>query len=411
MKTLLPDHCTITRGARYLSVLGLFLLFSAFSLACSDDPVSGNTVCVSDNDCQLGTVCTANGICESVDCQFCSEDHVCLITEARPQGSCSSPECVLNEDCPDGVPCVSGICGGNAAQCSGPGDCPTGQTCNFAGRCVESNNGGTTGCEDHGDCTSPQICDFESGSCITPTSTNCNDDPSVCEGNEYCHQSGECRINNCGSLSPSDCSGLTPIFDGPNCQCVACIDATHCGAGQVCNNNVCEDSQPGGCQIQCSSATPGTCSGTGTPYCINDCCVQCLGAADCGSNELCLDGFCGSPPDCSADPSICPTGYTCNASGDCVPPQTGQDCSSDPLACPDGTFCDPDTGQCQGFGGEFGCGFCNPDCSCPNGLTCNGLACEGCIPNPFGPSQCPQDQICDAIFTQMCIPNIFQGLF
>lgn len=398
-----PSNSTSPRHP--LSVLGSLLIAFFFvftSLGCSDEEVAGNTTCSTDRDCELGTVCTAQNVCDYVDCQYCSpEDHVCLITDERPEGSCSLPECVLNEDCPDGEPCVEGICGGSIPECTNNDQCPGTQVCNFANRCVDG-EGGDDDCASNDDCSGNQVCDTTSGQCIDPGSDNCNDDPDLCADNEYCADNGECRTNNCGDLSPSDCTGLTPVFDGPNCQCVACLDASNCAPGQICNNGTCEDTQSGGCQISCDPNTPGICSGTGTPYCINECCVECLGAADCGGGEICLDGFCGLPPDCSTDPSVCPTGYECNAQGECAAPQTGQSCDpSDPSSCPVGTFCDPETSQCGGLGGDLGCGFCNEDCTCDGGLTCNGFACEGCT---MFSSDCPTGQFC---LTGICVPNPF----
>lgn len=345
--------------------------------ACGSDDVSGVNSCETDRDCELGTVCTAAGVCDAVPCEFCADDHVCLVTEANPEGTCSAPECVLNEDC-DGVPCVAGVCGGSTADCVSAADCDDGQICNFANRCVDdpNNGGGGEGCTSNGDCTGNETCDVASGQCVGGSS--------------------------CG-LEASDCTGATPVLDSDSCACVECIQSSDCGGGQVCQGGSCQ-AQAEGCQTECSSSTPGACQGTGTPYCVNECCVECLGAADCGAGQMCLDGFCGTPPDCSTDPSVCPTGYDCSPQGECVPPQTGQDCAADPMSCPDGTFCDPDTGVCQGFGGDFGCGFCNPDCTCDNGLTCNGMACETCV--PFA-GHCADGLICDAIFTGWCIPNFF----
>jgi hypothetical protein len=168
-----------------------------------------------------------------------------------------------------------------------------------------------------------------------------------------------------------------PLWDAAKCFCAECLTDNDCNtaAGEECTaGGICF-----ACETECDPQTPGTCASG--QYCIDECCVDCVGAADCQNGELCIDGQCAPAPDCTQDPSVCPAGYTCNAQGQCDPPMSGGVCNpQDPTSCPQGTFCDPTTLMCGLPGGANFCGLCRADCTCGPGLTCNGFLCEGCDP-------------------------------
>ena len=210
-------------------------------------------------------------------------------------------------------------------------------------------------------------------------------------------QTGQCEQTNCPGEDPTQCSGNAqrPLWDPLRCFCAECLSDTDCtGAGEVCTAS----GSCFACQTACDAGTPGTCAGT-TPYCINDCCVECVGAADCPQGQLCLEGACGVPPNCAVDPTVCPAGTTCQ-NGTCSANSGGQVCDpTNPTSCPAGTFCDPTSLTCSGgIGGGFGCGLCNPDCTCDGGLSCNGFLCEGCgievLGIPVGGPSCPNGDSC-----------------
>ncbi len=418
-----------------LVTLAVMIVSLFFFTACGEDEVS-NQACTFDEDCVLGTVCGAGGSCVTAACDFCTAEQICYKTPSNPEGSCSAPQCHTSDDC-NGQRCVQGLCQSAASGCTKEADCPEGQTCSLAGTCVDKPVN-TNECEDSTQCNidAGEVC--RDNKCVVPPCTanscgegkvcgedgkcvdgpSCNDedcaenerclpstgacgvdcvsDASICTGGEMCDKpTATCVPNPCAGIGvdPETCGGNTPHFSVElNCSCVQCTDNSHCGPGKVCGaNGTCTADQ---CATPCDSSQPGTCNGApGTPYCVGGCCSQCIGAADCPSGQLCLDGFCGVPPNCDIDPTVCPQGYTCEA-GQCKPPQTGQGCNpQDPTSCPAGTFCGLDN-TCQSAGGELGCGLCNPDCTCPNGLTCDGLMCDGCQVQIGGTSQCPAGTQC-----------------
>ncbi|RAL24716.1 hypothetical protein DL240_00460 [Lujinxingia litoralis] len=412
--------------------LTLILSVAALTAGCSSDDVAAST-CVTDTDCELGTVCGANSLCVVADCEFCSHDQICLVTDERPNGSCSAPQCYSPDDCPNGEACVNNVCGGSsvAPECRNAGDCDDGEICNAAGECIPDGSSG--GCESIDDCQADaEFCDPASGQCIPVVDCqtvecqpgerciegygtcqpDCTLPEASCPSGEYCDEStGTCKTNTCADISPDSCTPTHPLFDANACECVQCLTTNDCGSGRVCNGGVCEQQQ--GCATPCSTDQPGVCgaAGAGTPYCMGNCCVECVGAADCSGGELCIDGFCGQAPDCNADPTACPAGYECSASGTCVIPNAGSSCDpNDPTSCPFPGFCDPATNTCSGAGGDMGCGMCNPDCTCDGGLTCDGFFCSGCDGSFMNlQGGCPDGLFCGNTFGfgNFCIPNPF----
>jgi hypothetical protein len=393
----MPDHTNLKNRRPNFNTakLGLGIVLMALSLifgavACGADDVSGTSggSCSADTDCPIGSVCSVNGSCVESPCQYCLDDQICYRTADNPEGTCSAPECVDESDC-NGQPCIEGQCGGPPGSngggddsCENDTDCPTGYSCHpLSDTCVEDENAGEDPC-DNVTCDVGQTCNPNTGECV--------DD----------NGGGSC------DKEPSDCTGATPALDEASCECVECASASDCSGGLTCQNNSCVDSSE--CATECEPGTPGMCGGN-TPYCVNECCSECIGGGDCAGSQLCIDGFCQDPSGCSS-PADCPTGYDCQG-GQCVPPSTGQDCS-DVDDCPDGTICNPDTGQCEELGGDLGCGFCNPDCTCPGDLTCDGgFVCYGC--RGFA-GDCPDGQFCMANLedpfspTGTCLPNFFE---
>ncbi len=433
---------------------------SATSTSCStDDDCALGTVCGANNTCIQAACefCTGDQICYRTDenpagtCSKpeCTSDDDCAEGSCR-EFQCSTSECTSDADCGAGETCtLAGTC--ETASCSGPDDCATGTFCGASGTCesgcdanddcgegqacdVASNTcvAGCMGNDDcaanqqcvdsacvctPGGCAAGQYCDQASGACLGAASCDqitcpqgqvCNADTLACEAgctagscqaanpNEVCDlQSGQCIPNTCPGQDPNQCMGNAqrPQWDAAKCFCAECLTDNDCNtaAGETCT--------AGGscfaCETACDAQTPGTCGQS--QYCIEDCCVDCVGAADCAAGELCIEGSCAPEPDCTQDPSVCPNGYEC-VNGSCNPPNTnGTTCDpTDPTNgdCPQGTFCNPD-GTCGLPGGGNFCGFCNADCTCSNGLTCNGFLCEGCMISITDPTGgCPAGNIC-----------------
>ena len=443
--------------------------------ACSPDdvPTTPEAACDFDDDCKLGEVCLADGVCGSVSCDFCINDQICY-TDADGNQSCSRPECATDNDCTGDLSCSDGLC--VESSCTSRADCPEGQICNIvAGRCVAppetctldtdcpagkvcaadgscitgcANNdeceAGTfcnmdtricdPGCRADEDCSEDQtcndenvcvcdpnkcqvgeVCDSDNIACIEnvvescddldcPDGSVCNPDTLTCEDEMRCtpvpdqpnscgagaacnEATGVCEIVNeaCGPNDPTeaDCaSGANPYLNKEFCACVECLDNSHCdaAAGEECNfNGQCAAA----CSQPCDANVPGTCSGE-TPYCNAGCCSECFGNVDCNMEigEICLDGTCIEPPDCSADPTICPAGYECT-NGTCQAPQGVMCDPADPMSCPSGQICQG--GTCQNFGGSL----CDA-ATCPSG-SCGLLGCSCDLLAGVG---CPSGQQC-----------------
>ena len=446
-------------------------------VGCGTDETSTTTEtpCSFDDECEIGQVCLAEGVCGKVDCQFCGPSQICW-TSPEGESSCSRPECNSDDECAGDASCDGGKC--VVSSCESRDDCPEGKICNvLAGTCVDppdmcatdfdcpdgqvcdpntsecrdgcSDSGACDegefcnpdvkrcepGCDSDDACGAEQSCDTENNQCacdpakcaegfVCDAATNgcveqeepetCEDVdcpegqmcdpgtlecietpegcttqqgmPNSCPPGSVCNEAtGECTTSTCPDKSPEDCTGATPYLSMDFCECVQCLDDTNCdmAAGESCNfNGQCQAA----CANPCDQADADPCAGVpDTNYCFGGCCVECVGAADCAAGEACVDGFCDMPPPCDpADPTTCPSGYTCTG-GQCQPMQAGGNCDvNDPMSCPQGQFCQPASmgssmGTCQGLGGGMGCGLCNPNCTCDGNLTCDGFACTGCM--------------------------------
>lgn len=413
---------------------------------CSVDKVCVKADC---NFCSAEQVClvTAENPQGSCSAPECATDTDCADKGGKCKlGLCTDQQCTTSADCPTGQVCnLANQCVVSDGTCTNDGECPAGQVCKSdacvpgcgsdadceAGKFCNEDSVCLTGCRDNSECGSNQVCNegscdctpggcgegkfcnLDNGDCETVTScaqVTCPNDQvcnpvgltctarctaDSCGAGQACNMAtGVCETTNCPGADPTQCEGTSrPIWDPLRCFCAECTTNNDCNtaAGEVCT----AAGSCFACQTACDPGTPGTCQGT-TPYCINECCVQCVGAADCPQGQLCLEGTCGTPPNCTADPTVCPAGTTCQ-NGTCSANQGGQTCDPmNPTTCPEGTFCDPSTGMCGGLGGGLGCGLCNPDCTCDGGLSCNGFFCEGCDPLSAitgGPS-CPNGETC-----------------
>ena len=381
--------------------------------------VTPPATCAGDNDCVVGKVC-------NLDTEKC-------VDEGAAQGCTTNDQCqdtqycdTATSECKDG--CRNGDSCADDQNCSGerqcvcdPTKCQNGQTCDPATqRCADL-------CKDV-TCTSPAICDAATGQCVDPSDKTCVQLPSLCTATQVCNsQTGQCEdpMMMCanGKTQASCTTANAPYLDPVLCECVECSDATQCdqAAGEICNANRCIAQ----CQITCTNQPTGFCrsQNAATPYCLGDCCVQCVGPGDCNvaGGEICIDNTCGMAPTCVAgDPNACPAGNVCN-NGKCEPAAAGGQCNSDGTApCPVGQICeveDPDNkgntiGKCSGAGGTGACGGCKNDCTCDNGLTCDPVLkqCRGCKGGPIFPfldTKCPSMSPLGGLCVNgLCIPLI-----
>lgn len=392
--------------------------------ACSPDdvPTTPEAACDFDDDCKLGEVCLADGVCGSVSCDFCINDQICY-TDADGNQSCSRPECATDNDCTGDLSCSDGLC--VESSCTSRADCPEGQICNIvAGRCVAP----PETCTLDTDCPAGKVCAAD-GSCITGCANNdeceagtfCNMDTRICDpgcrADEDCSEDQTCNDENVCVCDPNKCQ-VGEVCDSDNIACIENVvescDDLDCPDGSVCNPDTltCEDEmrctpepdQPNSCGAgaACNEATgvceivndacgpddptAEICAMTTNPYLNKDfcACVGCLEDSQCdvAAGEGCnSNGQCsicvvecdpGIPGACTGDTPICSLGCCvgCETNNDCAdgniclggacePPPS---CTQDPTACPPGYECVDGT------------------CSTPQGMQCDvndPLSCGG----------------------------------
>ncbi|MCH8969268.1 MAG: hypothetical protein IIA66_09155 [Planctomycetes bacterium] len=234
-----------------------------------------------------GLFCTGDPVCTNGTCQFtgnpCGGDTpVCC----EASGSCVS-ECCSDTDCDDGDACTDDRCDPFSGCLHDALDCDDGDVCNgsetcHAGNCV---SGSPLDCDDGDACTDDSCTDgecvhdpidCEDGDACTldgcDPDTGCTHDLIDCEDEDLCTtdtcQDGECLH------APIDCD------DGDLCTQDSCANgvcehnAIICPEGQLCDDGVCASI------VQLDPGDP----------CGDD--------ADCGANEICVEGEC-LPQECS----------------------------------------------------------------------------------------------------------------
>ena len=191
-------------GITKRAVLPLVLAgtLGAVSACGPSTPATQAQTCISDDDCELGTVCILmKKECQAVACNFCITGQICYTSDDGSQ-SCSKPECT------------------NSSQCSGEESC-------VAGACIEES------CTDKSDCPEGQVCDAFSGICKQPPET-CSTDFD-CPAGLVCKEDGSCAP---GCATDSDCSDVMTYCNEASKLCEpGCRTDASCAADQVCNSD------------------------------------------------------------------------------------------------------------------------------------------------------------------------------
>lgn len=271
---------------------------------------------------------------------------------------------------------------------------------------TSQNNAPTNNATNSGPCE-PDVCDDGDACTIDAVEFDASSCQTLCSSApiDVCVNGDGCCPANCTGVDDDDCACVPMTCEELGRACGTADDG--CGNALEC----------GTCRFDEACSAAGTCDVLPAPACggITDCpvgynhcsggeCIVCLTPPDCADGEVCTEQRCEPSPDCTANPSVCPQLYAC-ADGVCIPDST-QRCDPDnALSCPSGAFCDPTTMVCSG-GNGMGCGFCNPDCTCDGGLTCDGFLCTGC--NALMPD-CPNGELCYPLdgdpLNGTCIPN------
>jgi hypothetical protein len=290
-----------------------------------------------EGDAVAGALCAA--VCCAPELTHCVSS--CADTESDPRncGECGA-------SCAASVGCLAGRCitceGPGALDCSSPGACRSGGTCDLQRGCLYVVDAEGAPCDDGDACSRVDAC--VAGACVGGDRVTCA-------------QAGPCRP--AGVCDPGTGACATPTFpDG-----AACDDGSACTTGDACAQGECV-----GAAVPCDDANP----------CTDDACVPASGcthtpnaaACDdgdaCTVEEACAGGRCAGarPADCD-DANPC-TDETCDPESGCVR-------ANNDLACSDGNVC---TVGDRCVGGICVTGFPRP---CSDGNACTDDACDPAV--------------------------------
>ena len=234
--------CEYARG-----VVGLYVAFLVFSpmvtTSCGDLDLELETplLCgMPGKSCELGQVCTAKGLCCTLDTRCDGRD--CGLDKCG-WGTCG--DCAKDENCTAGIckactpNCGDKKCGPD--DCEGScGDCAAGTACNVAGQCVcqpvcdGKTCGKDNGCEGICECVTGQTC-CEDGTCKVQCQTvdpcdgkECSTDGicGSCDGDRVC-ANGQCA---CPGTKPDECGESSCCTSDEECneETGACEDVDKC---------------------------------------------------------------------------------------------------------------------------------------------------------------------------------------
>jgi hypothetical protein len=192
--------------------------------------------------------------------------------EWPPCGGVAPGNCAADSQCPDGMGCVNGTCGGRNAPCVLDSDCPLSQHCaalgpdagpadadagpmmpGVPGQCMDN-----AGCMRPTDCPMDQWCDFNAngtGLCSSgagPALPGCTTDAECAAGMICPAQYGGCSA---GGMLPPDGSNC-PSYCEPTCLSDMDCAALNlvCNAAQVCAQT--DPSMPTPCTGWCVAPPP-----------------------------------------------------------------------------------------------------------------------------------------------------------
>ncbi|MHC4836566.1 MAG: hypothetical protein ACYTF3_00040 [Planctomycetota bacterium] len=367
--------------------------------ACEATGPAGNQQCeVCDTACDVA----ATNVCAGRNCR-CGGGAPCdgdtpLCDDAR--GTCV--QCLRDADCaghPNGGQCVNNTCeacdpntndgcGGNQLCCSaggddfrceatGPGNGQQCEACDVACVVLETNRcaGRNCRCGNGAPCDEPNpVCDDEAGTCVEcTTDVHCNGRPG----------GGQCVDNICRPCDPGDHAGCRGDQLCCDFQCENTSNDTQCTA--------CEQScgpEADRCTNRGCACGVGAACGGGTPFCVDEGCVECRGNGDCANNELCCGGTC--------EPTGAGNNDQCERCDQSCNPLSTNVCTNRDCRCGNNAECGGDTRVCAD--GRGVCVQCLVDGNCgpfPGRGQCYQENCEECDPsNHDGCNESGAEPIC-----------------
>lgn len=323
------------------------------------------TTCTSDSQCDANAYCSPGGVC---------------VPDQPDGGICNNGDGQGNAECQAGH-CQNGYCCASGDCCATAGDCDAydvGSACGTTATC--------TGTRVDGVCTGTKQCvaqsvDDDSG-CAGLTASDCGPYPSVqCTAGQS--QSTPACAMSC--VTDNDCDVSAHCDMG---QCVPdagqggfCDEASDCGSGLFCVDDVCCNSScTGGCRACDLPGTEGTCTNVGDDQDPDN---------ECGVIN-CAGYYAGW------------SGDTCNRRAD-VP--------ANEASCNGAGACRTAAQECPSSGVGAAATTCNALCQDPNNGTCTGTTAGTCNNVSQGSTTCGagvcqvSSPVCLNGAPNTCVPN------
>jgi len=375
-----------------------------FSVTCTSDITGAGVVnaydaylevkpsaeCTTNLDCDDGSYCNGDEACEAGECQPGTPVDCSWLSDQCNNGVCDEvgDSCVSQPKsdgtlCDDGLyctvndVCTSGMCGGEARDCSAFGDqCNDGVCDEDLNQCLSQPKVDGTSCDDGLYCNVGETC--QSGVCTGGATRDCDDfdicttdscneatdscehspaaaDGTLCDDGLYCTVNDVCTSGMCGGEA-RDCSDVVACTidscDEGNDACVNTADDPYCDNGLYCDGFETCDALLGcqaGTPVECddyNECTTDSCNEgegsceympvaddtacAGGVCCGGTCMVPaCLADVDCNDGDACTEDICFSPGTCSAfcdneeistcgdDDGCCPAGCDYTNDNDC----------------------------------------------------------------------------------------------
>ncbi|KAL6892586.1 proteinase inhibitor [Trichoderma longibrachiatum] len=279
-----------------------------------EDPENPGQWCRGDDQCLPGEFCSDNRCVGRLDCR---RDSDCRDAEVCEQSLCVNRRfCTSAAQCNAGEECRQGECRRTNSVCRFDFECSGDEHCSAAGICEP-----TRTCLLSTECEANQLCIL--GECLTTcvAQADCDlgetCDGGICLRRRFCTgtgiglgfcQVGEVCFNNfCQAPTNPTCTFDVECGAGQICDdnvCVAqrtCLLNTDCLTGELCSAGTCLTA----CDDQADCDANETCNGS---VCLRR--RYCQGAGQCGIGEICQDNFCA--PLCGVDVlgDICTDGFS-----------------------------------------------------------------------------------------------------
>ncbi len=324
---------------------GSFTCPGGVPCACAGDCCDGAN-CITVGDGSPGSPC-----CSTTDCSAGGSECIDSV--------CTGPDCLVDEDCDDGISCTDDSCNETTGSCdfiANDGSCNDWQLCNGDETC-DANDG----CVPGSDPCPGQLCIEDTGCVDCIEDNDCNNDD-FCDGVETCLD-GSCQDGTAVSCDDGvGCTDDTCNETTDSCDIIAndgnCNDGLWCNGAETCDavlgcqagmDVICNDGI--GCTDDSCNETNDSCEFVPNDGNCDDDGLWCNGAETCSATQDCQIGSDPCPEYCDEGQDSC---YECNLASDCEDYEfcngaeicdANGDCQAGADPCP-GQMCDEDNDEC-----------------------------------------------------------------